>query len=257
MKLKQLILCAWLIALIHVAGAAPSAQAILAASDAIRNPDKPFALTVTLVEYRNAKQTDSNTLTVYSKADPNSGQFRSLIRFAAPARDANKMMLKSGNDLWFFDPNSKASIRLSPQQRLLGQAANGDVVTVNLAKDYQAKIAAEESIQDGERQTRRCYKLALAAVAADVTYHHIEMWIDASNSRPVKARFYTESGQLLKTAYYRRYQAQLGGERPTETVIIDGLDPNWVTVMRYGDYAWREVPEAWLQRDYLPRFRPE
>ena len=49
----------------------------------------------------------------------------------------------------------------------------------------------------------------------------------------------------------------LGVERPTETVIIDGLDPNWVTVMRYTDYAWRDVPEAWLQRDYLPRFKPE
>jgi outer membrane lipoprotein-sorting protein len=257
MKLLRLISCAALIASTGAAGAAPSAQAILAASDAIRNPDKPFALTVLLVEYRNGKQVDSNTLTVYSKADTNSGQFRSLIRFVAPARDANKLMLKNGNDLWFFDPSSKASIRLSPQQRLLGQASNGDVVTVNLAKDYQAQLVAEESVLDGDRQNRRCYKLALAALNLDVTYHHIEMWLDATNSRPVKAKFYTESGQLLKTAYYRRFQLQLGVERPTETVIIDGLDPNWMTVMRFGDYAWRDVPEVWLQRDYLPRFKPE
>ncbi len=257
MNLKRLIAGGLLAAAAGAAAAAPSAQEILAASDAIRNPGKPFALTTTLVEYRNGKQVDGNTLTVYSKADPNSGQFRSLIRFVAPARDANKLMLKNGNELWFFDPSSKASIRLSPQQRLLGQAANGDVVTVNLSKDYKAQIAAEEEVLDGDRQKRNCYKLALAAVSADVTYHHIEMWLDAGNSRPVKARFYTESGQLLKTAYYRRYQAQLGVERPTETVIIDGLDPNWVTVMRFADYAWRDVPEAWLQRDYLPRFKPE
>jgi len=257
MNYAQLAAAALLAAAAGAAAAAPDAQALLAASDAIRNPGKPFSLTTTLVEYRNAKQVDSNTLTVYSKADPNSGQFRSLIRFVAPARDTNKLMLKNGNDLWFFDPSSKASIRLSPQQRLLGQAANGDVVTVNLSKDYKAQLAAEESVQDGDRQNRHCYKLALAAVSVDVTYDHIEMWLDAGNSRPVKARFYTASGQLLKTAYYRRYQAQLGVERPTETVIIDGLDPNWVTVMRFSDYAWREVPEAWLQRDYLPRFKPE
>jgi hypothetical protein len=30
-----------------------------------------------------------------------------------------------------------------------------------------------------------------------------------------------------------------------------------VTVMRYSDWVKRDVPEAWLQRDYLPRFRPE
>jgi len=257
MNIRTLLVSTVLAAMAGPAHAAPTAQEILAASDAVRNPSKPFALTVTLVEYRNGKQTDSNTLNVYSKADPNSGQFRSLIRFVSPARDMNKLMLKNGNDLWFFDPSSKASIRLSPQQRLLGQAANGDVVTVNLAKDYKADLAAEETIQDGERQARKCYKLNLAGVAPDVTYNRIEMWIDTTNNRPVKARFYTESGQLLKTAYYRRYQSALGAERPTETVIIDGLDPNWVTVMRNSDYAYREIPEAWLQRDYLPRFKPE
>ena len=49
----------------------------------------------------------------------------------------------------------------------------------------------------------------------------------------------------------------LGQERPTETVIIDGLDPNWVTVMRFSEWVKREVPDTWLQRDYLPRFKPE
>ena len=246
-----------LLALANAASADPDAQAILAASDAIRNPSKPFALTTVLVEYRDGNQTDSNTLRVYSKADADSGQFRSLIQFLAPARDTNKLMLKSGNDLWFYDPSSKASIRISPQQRLLGQAANGDVVTVNLAKDYKAKLVGEEDITDGDRQTRHCYKLALAAVSPDVTYHRIEMWIDTHTNRPVKARFYSESGHLLKTAYYRRFVPELGVERPTETVIIDGLNPKWVTVMRFSDYAFRDVPEAWLQRDYLPRFRPE
>ena len=240
-----------------LAHAAPDAQSILAASDAVRNPNRPFAVTVTLIEYRSSKQTDSNTLTVYSKADTTSGQYRSLIRFVAPQRDANKLMLKSGNDLWFFDPASQASIRLSPQQRLLGQASNGDVVTVNLAKDYKAEIEGTEDLTDGERVLRHCHKLVLAAVSPDVTYHRVEMWVDTGSSRPVKARFFAESGTLLKTASYRKFQPQLGRERPTEVVIIDGPDPAWVTVMRYADYAWREVPDAWLQRDYLPRFKPE
>jgi outer membrane lipoprotein-sorting protein len=251
--------CAALLALAvgGVCYAAPDAQAILAASDAIRNPGKPFALTTSLTEYTGGKETGSNTLRVYSKADANSGQFRSLVSFVAPPRDTNKLMLKSGNDLWLYDPSSKASVRISPQQRLLGQAANGDVVTVNLAKDYRAALASEEDTQDGDRQTRHCYKLGLSAAAQDVTYHRIEMWVDTANNRPVRARFYSESGRLLKTAYYRQYHPELGMERPTEMVIIDGLNPNWVTVMRYSDYAWRDVPESWLQRDYLPRFKPD
>ena len=251
-------LCLSLLALLSGAAKAElSPQEILAASDVVRNPDYPFGLTNTLVEYRAGKQTDTSTLAIYSKADTNSGQFRSLVRYVAPARDANKLILFSGKDLWFYDPSSKASIRMSPQQRLLGQASNGDVVTVNLAKDYQATAAVPEDTQDGDRQTRHCHKLTMNASTPDATYHHIEMWIEVGSNRPVKARFYTESGKLLKTAYYRRYEKQLGMERPTETVIIDGLDPGWVTVMRYSNLVKREVPDLWLQRDYLPRFKPE
>jgi len=237
--------------------AAPDAQAILAASDEVRNPAKPFGVVVTLIEYRSGKQTDTNTLFVLSKADTHRGQYHSLIRFVAPPRDANKLMLKSGNELWFFDPASKASIRISPQQRLLGQAANGDVLTVNLAKDYRAEWLGEEELTDGERVARRAHKLGLVATSPDVTYHRIELWVDTGSSRPIKARFFAESGRLLKTAYYRKFAPQLGRDRPTEVVIIDGLDPQWVTVMRYSDFVWRDVPDAWLQRDSLPRFKPE
>lgn len=254
----------WMILSLSVAAMAapavpssPSAQSILSASDAIRNPDQPFGLTTTLIEYRNGKQVDTSTLAVYARADSQSGQFRNLIRFVAPQRDAGKLLLKNGNDLWFFDPASKASIRISPQQRLLGQAANGDVVTVNLAVDYAAQLASEEDVQDGERQTRPAYLLKLLAKNSEVTYHHIDYWIDRNNHRPIKAKFYSASDHLLKTAYYRKFEKQLGVERPTETVIIDGLDPQWVTVMRSSDLAFRDVPESWLQRDFLPRFKAE
>lgn len=248
------LLCAGLVG--SASAAPPSAQAILAASDDVRNPSRPFTVNVTLIEFRQGKQTESTALSVLSKVD-DAGQFRTLIRIVEPARDANKLMLKNGNDLWFFDPASQASIRLSPQQRLLGQASNGDVVTVNLARDYRAELLGEEEIVDGERVTRRTHRLGLTATSDDVTYHRVEMWVDATNNRPLRARFFSEGDRLLKTAFYRKYQPQLGRERPTEVVIIDGLDPGWVTVMRYAQYAWRDTPEAWFQRDYLPRFKPE
>lgn len=257
---RQLIAAAtllpWWVAAARAAGPTDP-QALLVASDAVRNPDFSFGLTNTLVEFRKGQQTESSTLAIYSKADPGSGQFRSLVRYLAPARDAGKLILYSGRDLWFFDPASQASIRLSPQQRLLGQASNGDVVTVNFAKDYAATTAVEEEINDGDRKPRRCHRLGLVATSPQATYHRIDMWVDAANARPVKARFHAESDRLLKTAYYRRYQVVFGVERPTETVIIDGLEPDWVTVMRYADWVRREVPDAWLQREYLPRFRPE
>ena len=240
-----------------LAPAAPSAEEILAASDAIRNPGRAFSVTVMLTEFQAGKQVDTSTLVSYSRTQAQGGQFASLLRFVMPARDAGKLMLKNGNDLWFYDPANKASVRLSPQQRLLGQASNGDVATVNLAKDYKATLVGDEDVLDGERRTRKAHKLALAAVSPDVTYASIEMWIDVENNRPLKARFFAESSRLLKTAYYRRFQSELGAMRPTETVIIDGLDPQSVTLMRFSDYKARAIPDTWLQRDFLPRFQPE
>lgn len=254
--LKRLSVWAGLLAA-AAAWAAPDAQALLVASDAVRNPGHSFAVTNTLTEYRQGQLSDSTVLQVYSRSEGPGGLFRSLVRFAAPARDAGKLLLYSGQDLWFFDPGSRASVRLSPQQRLLGQASNGDVLTANLARDYNATLGAQEEVVDGERSKRLCQQLLLVAHTSTVSYPRIQLWVDVRSQQPVKARYFSESGQLLKTAYFRRVQNALGRERPTETVIIDGLDPQWVTVMRLSDWAPREVPEAWLQRDYLPRFAPQ
>lgn len=239
------------------AHAAPDAQEILKASDAIRNPGRPFSVKVTLTEFEGGKQVDTSTLMSYSRAQDESGQFASLVRFVLPARDAGKLILRNGDDLWFFDPNTKASVRLSPQQRLMGQASNGDVVTVNLAKDYAAELLAEEDTLDGERKSRKAYKLGLVSSTPSATYARVEIWIDAENNRPIKSRFYADSGRLLKTVYYRRFMQQLGRERPTETVIIDGLSPQSVTLLRYTDFATPNIPQTWFHREHLPRFQPE
>ncbi len=252
----------WLIAIaclsVHgLATATPSATEILAASDAVRNPGRSFSVTVTLTEFQGGKQVDTSTLTSYSRTQQQGGEFASVIRFVLPARDAGKLMLKNGNDMWFYDPTNKASVRLSPQQRLLGQASNGDVATVNWAKDYKASLVGEEEVVNGDRQKRLAYKLALVAAEPDVTYASIERWVDKEKSRPIKGRCFAESSRLLKTVYYRRFESQLGMVRPTESVIIDGLNPQAVTLMRLSDYKARTIPETWLQRDYLPRFQPD
>lgn len=237
--------------------AAPDPQRVLAASDAVRNPGRPFSVSLVLTEFQDGRRVDSNSMVSYSRTLAEGGQFATIVRFVAPARDNGKLMLKDGKDLWFFDPATKASVRLSPQQRLLGQASNGDVVTVNLARDYRATLAAEEEVQDGELKKRRAFRLELDATSDDATYRRIELWVGADNNWPIKGHFFADSGRLLKTVYYRRFMLQMGVERPTELVIIDGLNPGSVTLMRLTDYASKNLPINWFQRDHLPRFQPE
>ena len=238
-------------------GARPSAEDVLTASDRARNPDQPFRVTLTIVEYIGNKPRDRTSLIVYSRENKQTGQFDNLVRYAEPPRDAGKLVLLRGANLWFYDPASKASIRISAQQRLSGQASNGDVLTVNLARDYTTTIVGEETLQDADRQSRDCWHLDMKAATPDAIYNRIESWVERGTSRSVKAKFYADSGRLLKIAYYHKYEQRLDGMRPTEVILIDAVNSNLATTIGYSDYRFQEIPDAWFQRDYLPRLRAE
>jgi outer membrane lipoprotein-sorting protein len=249
------ILAAALALLLSAAAHAQTAQEVVAATDKVRNPGQPFRTTLKLTEFVSGKERDHDTLAVFSKEDPATRQFRNLIDYVEPARDAGKRVLLDGRSLWFYDPDSKVSVRISPQQRLIGQAAVGDILTVNLAVDYTASIVGTEKIDDATRQPRQCWHLDLKAASDVATYNRVEYWVEQGSFYPIKGKFYSDSGRLLKILYFRNFAERLGAVRPTEAVIIDAVDSSLATIAIFGEYAYQEIPEAWFQRDYLPRLQ--
>lgn len=231
---------------------AQTAEEIVAATDKVRNPAQPFRSTLRLTEYVGGQERSHDSLVLFSKEDRATGQFRNLVQYVEPARDAGKRVLLDGHSLWFYDPNSKASVRISAQQRLIGQAAVGDILTVNLAADYAPSVLGTEKIDDAARQPRQCWHLELKARTDLATYNRVEYWVEQGSYYPIKGKFYSDSGRLLKIAYFRNFAEQLGAIRPTETIIIDAVDSSLVTTASLGEYAYQEIPEAWFQRDYLP-----
>lgn len=245
---------AWAVAalLFTQAAAAQTAQEITAAADRVRNPREPFRSELTLTEFAAGRERSRASFVLFSKEDA-AHRFRNLLQYVEPARDAGKRVLLDGRSLWFFDPASQSSVRISPQQRLTGQAAIGDVLTANLAVDYASALEGEEAIEDAQRQKRDCWKLSLRASSDTAVYSRIEYWVERGTFRPVKGKFYSDSGRLLKVAYYRAFATRLGGTRPGEAVILDAVDPSLATIATFGASAFQDVPEAWFQRDFLPR----
>ena len=244
---------AWLVA--GAAAQAQTAQQIIAAADQVRNAGEPFRVTNRLTEYIGGTARSSSTIVVYAKVDKSNGQFRDLVRYIEPPRDAGKMALLDGTVLWFYDPASKASVRISPQQRLIGQASIGDILTVNFAVDYTGALVGAETIQDSTRKSRDCWHLDMKAANDHATYNRVEYWVEKSTSYPIKLKAYSDSGRLLKILYYGNYTTQLGRIRPTEAIIIDAVDSSLVTRIDFGDFQFQDIPETWFQRDYLPRLR--
>ena len=231
-----------------------SASELLHSLDNIRNPSGSFSVKLQLVEYRHDAALSRSTLRVFARQSADHAPYRNLVQFLAPTRDQGKLMLRTGNDLWFFDPASGASVRISPQQRLVGQVSNGDVMATNLVDDYDATAVDAEDVKDAAQDTQQAWKLSLRGRRDDVQYPFVSFWVRQKDNLPVKAEYYTAEKRLLKTAYFRKFREVLGQQRAGETVIVDGLDPTWITVLSASDYARVDIPDAWLQRDGLPRF---
>ena len=234
---------------------AMSAGDILAATDRLRNPQQSFRSEITLTDYISGRKNAQMSITVYSKPRPGSGEFRSIVHIDAPRKDAGKVMLRDGKELYFYDPDAANTIRISPQQRLLGQASNGDVMTTNFAQDYAATLVGEDSVEDARKRPRTCYFLKLKARGGAAVYNAIDYWVETSTMQPVKGRFHAAGGKLLKLAFYDDFRTAMGATRPMKVSIVDGLNSTRISVMAFGKFAPIELPDAWFQQSYLPRFQ--
>jgi outer membrane lipoprotein-sorting protein len=235
--------------------AADQARDVMSGADRVRNPDRAFRVTATVVEYKSGRPVDKNIYTVFSKVDPATGQFRDVMIYAAPPRDAGKMLLLNGENLWFYDPASRQSVRISPQQKLTGEASAGDVLTENLSVDYAASILDTQEIADASRKNRTCWHLELKAASDAATYNRVEYWVEQGSYYPVKAKFYADSGGLLKVLYYREFTKRGDRISPAQAVIIDAVNSALVTVVDVGDLHFQDIPDSWFQRDYLPHLK--
>lgn len=232
----------------------PDADDIIRLADKVRNPSESFKMQINLIEYRSNKETQRMTFSVFSKPDEETGEFNTIVKFLEPSKDRGKLMLKDGGNIWFYDPVSKSTARISPQQRLLGQTSNGDVMTINLSVDYNAEIKNEQTIANADRQQVETYMLELSAKVNTANYHRIEYWVEKETAHPIRGYFYSASDRLLKIIFYRNYQDILGKLRPTEAIIIDGVDRNFVTRMLCGNYEYIKIKDEYFQRSMLPNF---
>src|SRR3954470_4444262 len=112
------------------ATAVESADEILKRADLVRGPNDPFTLRMNVTAYRGKEVLNETSVLVNSH-----DYARSLVEFVAPPRDAGRKMLRVSENMWVRIPSSRRAIRITPQQRLLGQASNADVMGTNYAED--------------------------------------------------------------------------------------------------------------------------
>jgi hypothetical protein len=105
--------------------AGPRAQEVLAAADAVRNPAEPFQVSIALLDYRARKENQASRIQVYARMEPGRGQYDTLVRFLEPSRERHKLLLKTGNEIWFFDRSTRAGVAFPPISASLAKSPTG------------------------------------------------------------------------------------------------------------------------------------
>lgn len=234
--------------------AAPDAVKIMNEADRIMNPDRSYTVAVELTDFRSGSETGSLSLQAYVMRDKYTRSMSTLIDFLAPAKDNGKLMLKQGKHLWLYSPVSSETVHVSPKQQLLGTAANSDVLAVNLASEYKPAIEGRAKAKDSAGTQRDCISLNLRAKDDKADYLGIQYWVEEETNLPVQAKYYSDSGRLLKIVFYGKYRTEMGQARPTELLVVDGVDSRYVTRILFGSYIPRNIGIDWFEPSALRKF---
>ncbi len=173
---------------------------------------------------------------------------QSLVLMQSPAEKGQKVLML-GDDFWLLMPGSQRPLRITPMQKLLGDASTGDIATMSWAEDYSGTIAGEDRCGEPEQA---CVHLSLSAARKGVTYQRIELWLGKAKHEPVKADLYVQSDKLAKQARFVMDKAT-APTAVTAMLLRDQLTNKKETQVRYLGRKEHTVPEAWLNPMFLAR----
>lgn len=231
------------IVLILSATAAPAVDVgtLLKKADGYRLESDSLQVETEVKLFKSGKLDKERRYTVYLKAGR-----RSLVIMQSAGERGQKVLM-IGDDFWQIMPQSQRPIRITPMQKLLGDASVGDIATMNWSEDYDGTIAGEAMVDDIP-----CLRLSLSARSRGVSYKRIELYLAKKDARPVRADLYVASDKIAKQA---RFTVEPLHGRPQVTVmsIRDQIQVGRETVIRYLSRKPRNIPDEFYNPMFLTR----
>ena len=103
----------------------PDAGALLRASDRTRNAWASFTTRIKITTVENGKSDEEHLYLVSQK-----GIDKTYVEFLSP-REKGRHLLMLGDDMWVYLPDTSRPVRITPLERLAGDASNGDGARTN------------------------------------------------------------------------------------------------------------------------------
>jgi outer membrane lipoprotein-sorting protein len=147
-------------------------------------------------------------------------------------------MLMLGDDMWIYLPDASRPVRITPLERLFGDATAGDVSRTHYATDYTPVFLRADKVGSDN-----CYVLELTAKRKGATYQRILYWVRVEDARPVRAEFYLTSGKHLKSATFDEYMLVGGSTVLRRMTLYDEVRHNSHSLLEYSGMAPRDLPD--------------
>jgi len=222
-----------------------TAQQILQYTDEIRSPQTDYRVTAKITSKKPKKRDKIAVYEIFMK-----GQDKTIIKTLKPEIDKGTSLLMLRYDLWVFLQTISKPLRISLQQRLFGEAANGDIARANFSGDYNPELIEIVTIKG-----RPLYLLELIAKNEKVTYHKVKLWVMKDKYYPLKGEFFAFSGKLLKTCYYTKYKKILGKMRPTKLVLDNPLVKGKRTIIEYYNMSLNRFSDKIFTKNYMKKLK--
>ncbi|KAA6465125.1 outer membrane lipoprotein-sorting protein [Acidobacteria bacterium AB60] len=221
----------------------PNAADLLKRSDGYRNGWPSFVTHVKITNFESGKPDEEKLYEVSQK-----GTDKTYVEFMSP-REKGRHLLMLGDEMWVYLPDTSRPVRITPLERLSGDASNGDVARTNYATDYTPAYVRSEKVGAED-----CHVLELTANRKGATYQRILYWVRASDARPVKAEFYLTSGKHIKSASFDEYRESDGKLLLHKLTLYDEIRHNSHSVLEYSGSAPRSLPDKLFYQGRSDRF---
>jgi hypothetical protein len=143
-----------------------------------------------------------------------------LIRILAPKKEEGVATLKIGTDIWNYLPKISRTIRIPSSMMMASwmgsHFTNDDLVKESrLIEDYNIEVGFE-----GERDGEEVWEFELIPLPdAPVVWGKITYQVRKSDTMPLKALYYDESGELKRYAVFSDFRTMGGRKVPAKMTL--------------------------------------
>ena len=180
----------------------------------------------------------------------------SFTRVLEPAKVTGQGFLRVKFRLWNYLPSAERTVLIPPSlmlDKFMGSDfSNDDLVKMSYyARDYDAKIAGEESVEGHDT-----YHLELIPHPdAPITYSKVDLWVRKSDSAPVRSDFYNEKLEIIKTIHYSEFKTFGTHTTPTVLRVENHKDKDHETTLTLLDAKFDlDIPDPVFTRENLEKY---